>query len=508
MRVRVDNDVAGLRQRRCGRRGDRTRAARTSPRPARSPSPPRSSTPATNVLALRARDRGDQRYIDARARRWRSTTPTATGSATPPTTARRAPTPARRTPTATARGDVCDGFIVALAPARAAGRRPRASSPRRSRTGARRERSTSVRLVPPAGLARAGRRGRAAPASRLAPGATTDATFTADAGCAARAATGRRPPARERPPPGRAALALLPDGTALGTARDGRLLAALRHRARRGAGRRSDQRHARSTPAGPPVAVEVLAANGGPRPARRPGHASRSRPAPPGRACSAARPTQPTSGGRAAVRQPHDRRAGRLPPDRVGARARARSRRTRSRSSRSRRRARARPARRPCPRRPRRSTPPRRRTGGAGFLTPVAQRRPGARTARATTSSRPTGCWSTARRTSPRSCSRSRSATARCSPAGSTNGLSRVQACFSAPYTFATRAGYAGHGRRFDGDGDGVPEDWWTRACCPSARCCGSPTPPPCVKERRLLRDGIAVVARLPGGAIDPKMRG
>ena len=31
---------------------------------------------------------------------------------------------------------------------------------------------------------------------------------------------------------------------------------------------------------------------------------------------------------------------------------------------------------------------------------------------------------------------------------------------------------------------------------------------PPCVKERRLLRDGIAIVSRIPGGDRDPRMRG
>ena len=86
------------------------------------------------------------------------------------------------------------------------------------------------------------------------------------------------------------------------------------------------------------------------------------------------------------------------------------------------------------------------------------------------------------------------------------NGLSLVQACFSAPYTFATRTGQPVRSS-FDGDGDGVPEDWFT-GLLPECKVLWVTRQPPCVKERRLLRDGIAVVARLPGGAIDPKMRG
>ena len=43
-----------------------------------------------------------------------------------------------------------------------------------------------------------------------------------------------------------------------------------------------------------------------------------------------------------------------------------------------------------------------------------------------------------------------------------TNGLSRVQACFSAPYTFAPRAGFERVTSQYDGDGDGVAEPWYT----------------------------------------------
>ena len=88
------------------------------------------------------------------------------------------------------------------------------------------------------------------------------------------------------------------------------------------------------------------------------------------------------------------------------------------------------------------------------------------------------------------------------------NGLSRIQACFSAPYAFATRAGYpAAAVSQLDGDGDGVTETWRT-GILPECRLLGVTRNPPCVSERRLLRDGIAVTVRMPGGAIDPRMRG
>jgi hypothetical protein len=86
------------------------------------------------------------------------------------------------------------------------------------------------------------------------------------------------------------------------------------------------------------------------------------------------------------------------------------------------------------------------------------------------------------------------------------NGLALVQSCFSAPYTFATRNGVVTTSS-FDGDGDGTPETWNTgllREC----RFLWVTSPPPCVKERRLLRDGIVIVSSIPGGTLDPKMRG
>ena len=50
-----------------------------------------------------------------------------------------------------------------------------------------------------------------------------------------------------------------------------------------------------------------------------------------------------------------------------------------------------------------------------------------------------------------------------------TNGISRVQACFSAPYSFATRAGFV-RTSRYDGDATAWTSRG-TRGSCPSARC-------------------------------------
>ena len=88
------------------------------------------------------------------------------------------------------------------------------------------------------------------------------------------------------------------------------------------------------------------------------------------------------------------------------------------------------------------------------------------------------------------------------------NGLSRVQACFSAPYSFATRAGFpAAATTQFDGDGDGVDETWRT-GILPECRVLLATKPPPCVSDRQLLRDGVAITVKMPGGSIDPRMRG
>ena len=86
------------------------------------------------------------------------------------------------------------------------------------------------------------------------------------------------------------------------------------------------------------------------------------------------------------------------------------------------------------------------------------------------------------------------------------NGLALVQSCFSAPYTFKTRNGVLTTSS-FDGNGDGVPETWYT-GLLPECKVLWITNAPPCVKERRLLRDGISVVSRIPGGDRDPRMRG
>jgi hypothetical protein len=82
------------------------------------------------------------------------------------------------------------------------------------------------------------------------------------------------------------------------------------------------------------------------------------------------------------------------------------------------------------------------------------------------------------------------------------NGLSRIQACYSAPYSFATRAGYpALKATPFEG------ATWYT-GILPECKVLSTTKPPPCVQERKLLRDGIAVTVKAPGGAMDPRMRG
>ena len=197
-----------------------------------------------NVLAVRARDRSDQRYIDVRApgdvRRRRRRRDRRRRRQLPDARQRRPGGRRRRRPRRRVRR-LHRGARARRACRPAAARR----SPRRSRTAARREPLASVRLVPPAGVTRAGRRGRAAPASASRPAPRPTRRSPSTPAAPARAATGRRPPAREHPlAPGAPRLALLPDGTALGDRRDGRLLAALRHAAGRGARRRGDQRHA------------------------------------------------------------------------------------------------------------------------------------------------------------------------------------------------------------------------------------------------------------------------
>ena len=60
---------------------------------------------------------------------------------------------------------------------------------------------------------------------------------------------------------------------------------------------------------------------------------------------------------------------------------------------------------------------------------------------------------------------------------------------------------------QYDGDGDGVPETV-VHGVLPECKVLGRTNAPPCVSDRKLLRDGIAVTVKLPGGAIDPRMRG
>ena len=88
-----------------------------------------------------------------------------------------------------------------------------------------------------------------------------------------------------------------------------------------------------------------------------------------------------------------------------------------------------------------------------------------------------------------------------------TNGISRVQACFSAPYSFATRAGFVRTTTMYDGDADGVDEPWYT-GVLPECKVLGRTNVPPCVSDRKLVREGVAITVKMPGGAIDPRMRG
>jgi hypothetical protein len=81
------------------------------------------------------------------------------------------------------------------------------------------------------------------------------------------------------------------------------------------------------------------------------------------------------------------------------------------------------------------------------------------------------------------------------------NGLQRVQICYSAPYQYAPRPG-------FPVTGGGSPGSWETALLpeCPKNPPAGSP---PCILSRRvILTKGIEVKYRIPGGTLDPKMRG
>lgn len=85
------------------------------------------------------------------------------------------------------------------------------------------------------------------------------------------------------------------------------------------------------------------------------------------------------------------------------------------------------------------------------------------------------------------------------------SGISRVQFCFSAPYDFKVRPGYGKGTYLYDGDGDTVDEIW-TKGVLPECRTIfGVTSVPPCVSRRTLLRDGIELSARVPGGGADPR---
>lgn len=86
-------------------------------------------------------------------------------------------------------------------------------------------------------------------------------------------------------------------------------------------------------------------------------------------------------------------------------------------------------------------------------------------------------------------------------------GVSLTQLCFSAPYTYKPRPGSALATAPFDGDGDGTAETWYT-ALLPECRVLWFRGDAPCIASRRFTAEGLAVVARLPGGARDPRMRG
>ncbi len=455
----------------------------------------------TNVLALRVRDRGDQRYADAELQvTFDDSDGDGIGDAADncPTRANAGQADAD----GDGRGDVCDGFSVAISPAALpAGGSGQLTARITNRSTT--EALASARLVPPAGVSVPGgavvRTGLA-----LAPGASTDVTFTAGAACAgaggdwtAAAGTTSDPLA-----PGAPRLALLPDGTALGTGVTGGC--SLRF-ATPPAGARVGEAITGTpcTPAGPPVAVEVLAANGSLAAVAVPVSLALA-PGATGPGVLSGTTTQPATAGRAefgnlTIDAPGSYRLTASAPgagsvttdpfaiDQVATPCTPTCTTTVTTPNIS-------------------ATATATTTGGAGFLTLSANVGPVPNCANYSEFS-PDWVLVNGSANLVEKLLTFKISYRTLFTGWRTNGLSRVQACFSAPYAFAGRPGFPVTVSRFDGDGDGVAEDWWT-GVLPECRVLWFTSAPPCVKERRLLSDGIALAARLPGGAIDPKMRG
>ena len=228
------------------------RAARTSSRLGRTRSP--ALTAGTHLLAVRARDRSDQRYLDVQVQvAFDDTDADGIGDAADncPTRAN----PGQADADGDGRGDVCDGFSVALAPASlpAGGRVTlTATITNRSTT----EVLTTARAHAARRDLRAGRRGgahRPRPRDRR----LDDRDVHRRRRLRGAGGTGR-PAAPPSAAPGRV---LLPEGTALATAVNG--ACSLRFATPPAAARVGEAISGTPfDPAGPPVAVEVLDATG------------------------------------------------------------------------------------------------------------------------------------------------------------------------------------------------------------------------------------------------------
>ena len=452
-----------------------------------------------NVLAVRARDRSDQRYVDVQVEVGFADGD-ADGIGDPADNCPTRANAGQADADGDGRGDVCDGFTVAIGPAAvpAGGRATlTATITNRSTT----EALATARLEPPAGITVSGGAVTFS-GPGLAPGGSTTLSFAADAGCAA---AGGAWTATAGTATAAGGLTLLPDGTALATAVTGGCSLRL---ATAPASARVGQAISGTPfdPAGPPVAVEVLDAGGALAAGAGPAVTVALAPGATGPGVLSGTTTRPAVAGRAQFADLRIDRPGgyRFTATAPGAGS---------------------------------------VTSGAFAIEQVASQCSGSTcaaaistpnvsaTASATTVGGGPGFLTLSANvgTEPNCAGYSEFSPDWVLINGSANlgeklltfklsyrtlftgwranGLSRVQACFSAPYRFAGRAGQAPVRSSFDGDGDGVPEDWWT-GLLPECRVLWITHQPPCVKERRLLSDGIAVVTRLPGGAIDPKMRG